>query len=218
MRIAELSRESGVPIPTIKYYLREGLIPAGERTSPNQAQYDARHLRRLRLIRALIDVGGVPVAGIRELLDSIDAKGENLHRALGTATHATLAAADQGPPTPNQARAAAELDALMATRGWGSDSARARQLVVNALATFYDLGEDDLAVLLPVYAEAAAIVAEAEVGLVSSRSDVDSAVEGAVIGTVIGEQAWAGLRRLAQEHYSDRINSTGDDKADDDCP
>lgn len=209
MRIAELSRESGVPIPTIKYYLREGLIPAGERTSPNQAQYDARHLRRLRLIRALIDVGGVPVAGIRELLDSIDAKGENLHKALGTATHATLATADQGPPTPNQVRAREQLDALMAERDWICDSVRAQQMVVNALATLYDLDEEDLAVLLPVYADAAALVAEAEVGLVSSRPNVDSAVEGAVIGTVIGEQIWAGLRRLAQEHYSRKINAAG---------
>ena len=53
MRIAELSRDSGVPVPTIKYYVREGLLPPGELTSPNQAQYDASHLRRLRLIRAL---------------------------------------------------------------------------------------------------------------------------------------------------------------------
>ncbi|MEV0645349.1 MerR family transcriptional regulator [Phytomonospora sp. NPDC050363] len=211
MRIAELSRESRVPIPTIKYYLREGLLPAGERTSPNQAQYDARHLRRLRLIRALIDIGGVPVAGVRELLDSIDAKGENLHRALGTATHATLTVADEGPPTPGQERARAQLDALAAARGWNSDNVRARQMIVNSLATLYDLGDDDLAALLPAYADSAASVAEIEVGLVSARPDIDSAVEGAVIGTVIGEQIWAGLRHLAQEHYSDRLNQTGRD-------
>ena len=29
MRIAELSNRSGVPVPTIKYYLREGLLPFG---------------------------------------------------------------------------------------------------------------------------------------------------------------------------------------------
>jgi DNA-binding transcriptional MerR regulator len=40
MRIAELSRRSGVSVPTIKYYLREGLLPPGERTSPNQALYN----------------------------------------------------------------------------------------------------------------------------------------------------------------------------------
>ena len=35
MRIAELSQTTGVPVPTIKYYLREGLLPSGELTSPN---------------------------------------------------------------------------------------------------------------------------------------------------------------------------------------
>ncbi|WP_346281659.1 MerR family DNA-binding transcriptional regulator, partial [Pseudonocardia sp.] len=34
MRMAELSARTGVPIPTIKFYLREGLLPPGERTSP----------------------------------------------------------------------------------------------------------------------------------------------------------------------------------------
>src|SRR2546430_1153453 len=29
MRMGELSRRSGVSVPTIKYYLREGLLPAG---------------------------------------------------------------------------------------------------------------------------------------------------------------------------------------------
>ncbi|MDZ7727443.1 MAG: hypothetical protein U5Q44_04185 [Dehalococcoidia bacterium] len=37
----ELSRESGVPIPTIKFYIREGLLPPGEhlaaKTSPSTA-------------------------------------------------------------------------------------------------------------------------------------------------------------------------------------
>ena len=39
MRIAELSSRSGTSIPTIKYYLREGLLPAGEATGRNQADY-----------------------------------------------------------------------------------------------------------------------------------------------------------------------------------
>ena len=39
MRIGELSRATEVPVPTIKYYLREGLLPHGELSSPNQASY-----------------------------------------------------------------------------------------------------------------------------------------------------------------------------------
>ena len=37
MRIAELSRRSGDSIPSIKFYLREGLLPAGTATGRNQA-------------------------------------------------------------------------------------------------------------------------------------------------------------------------------------
>ena len=71
MRIAELSRDSGVPVPTIKYYVREGLLQPGELTSPNQAQYDDSHLRRLKLIRALAEVGGLSIATIRDLLAAV---------------------------------------------------------------------------------------------------------------------------------------------------
>ena len=42
--MGELSRRSGVPIPTIKFYLREGLLPPGVATAANQADYDEEHL------------------------------------------------------------------------------------------------------------------------------------------------------------------------------
>ncbi|GMA88788.1 hypothetical protein GCM10025868_40380 [Angustibacter aerolatus] len=47
-----------MPVATVKYYLREGLLPPGTPTSRTQAQYDEEHVRRLRLVRALLDVGG----------------------------------------------------------------------------------------------------------------------------------------------------------------
>ncbi|MYU47619.1 MerR family transcriptional regulator, partial [Streptomyces sp. SID7803] len=52
MRLSELSERSGIATATIKYYLREGLLPPGERLSATQAEYDESHLRRLRLVRA----------------------------------------------------------------------------------------------------------------------------------------------------------------------
>ncbi len=57
MRISELSRTTGVPIATIKFYLREHLLPEGTRTSATQAQYGEEHVSRLRLVRALIGPG-----------------------------------------------------------------------------------------------------------------------------------------------------------------
>ena len=92
MRIAELSRRSGTSIPTIKYYLREGLLPAGTATGRNQAEYGEAHRHRLRLIRALIDVGGLSVAAARDVLAAVDAPDLPSHFLLGAA-HGSLAAA-----------------------------------------------------------------------------------------------------------------------------
>ena len=88
MRVGELSKRSGVPVPTIKYYLREGLLPAGVLTSPNQAHYDDEHLRRLRLVRALIDVGGLSIATVREVLGVVDSHDDSLHEKLGAVQEA----------------------------------------------------------------------------------------------------------------------------------
>ena len=53
MKMSQLCETSGVSVPSIKFYLREGLLPAGERTSATQAEYGPEHVERLRLIRAL---------------------------------------------------------------------------------------------------------------------------------------------------------------------
>lgn len=39
VRMAELSRITGVSVPTIKYYVREGVLAPGEAISKNQALY-----------------------------------------------------------------------------------------------------------------------------------------------------------------------------------
>ena len=59
MWMAELATRSGLSVPTIKYYLREGLLPAGVATGATRAVYDETHVHRLRLIRALTDVAGI---------------------------------------------------------------------------------------------------------------------------------------------------------------
>ena len=71
MRISELSAVTGVPVPTIKYYLREGLLLEGVRTLADPGGVRRRSPRRLRVIRALID-SGVSVAETRKVIRSLD--------------------------------------------------------------------------------------------------------------------------------------------------
>ncbi|MFE5244681.1 MULTISPECIES: MerR family transcriptional regulator [unclassified Streptomyces] len=213
MRIGELSRRSGVPVPTIKYYVREGLLPPGELTSPNQARYGDGHERRLRLIRALLDVGGLSLSAIAEVLTTIDDPGQPVHEVLGVAanriTSAEVAECGESDESdeagPGSAEACEEVAALLARRGWrvSEDNPAARSLV-GVLAALHRVGHGGFAELLDVYADAAEPVALADLDYVRRRVAREDLVETAVVGTVLGEAMFGALRRLAHVEASAR--------------
>jgi DNA-binding transcriptional MerR regulator len=212
MRVGELSRRSGVSVASIKYYLREGLLPAGERTSPNQATYDDGHVRRLRMVRALIDVGGLSVAATRAVLAAVDDPEVPLHEALGRA-QATTTPAMTAADGDDEARVLADraLADVVRERGWHvSPHNPAWHTAVEVLATYHRLGDDDLARQLGLYAEAMEGVARREVAAVVDRGDRARTVEGVVVGTVLGDTLLAALRRLAQQHCSAQLLGRAD--------
>lgn len=51
MKIGELSAASATPVETVRYYEREGLLPAPARTEGGFRVYDAAQLERLQFIR-----------------------------------------------------------------------------------------------------------------------------------------------------------------------
>lgn len=203
MRISELSAASGLPIPTLKYYLRAGLLPRGEATAPNQARYTHEHVRRLRLIRALTTIGRLDLAAVKRVLSAIDDPRLPLHEVLGVAQQALsspLAGADDG----EAAGVREEVDRFIDDElGWRiSETAPARRTLVDALLTLRGLGRNvDVSSFEP-YARAAHQVAKREVGRVADASSREELVEGAVVGTVVYEAVLTALRRLAHEHES----------------
>lgn len=198
MRISELSAASGIPVPTLKYYLREGLLPPGEITAVNQARYGEPHLRRLRLVRALTDVGGLPLKSVKTVLAAIDDEELPLHELLGIAHYALE------PAAPAAAAAMRDtVDSLLDDLGWTVDEdAPGRRTLGWALATLRDLGRDVPKATLRRYAAAAGSLAAAEVSAVPADGSRSTAVENIVVGTVLFEAILNALRRLAQEHYS----------------
>lgn len=71
--INALSRETGINVRTIRYYLAEGLLPPPSGRGP-AATYGAGHRDRLRLIRRLQDAH-LPLAAIRTQLEALDDAG-----------------------------------------------------------------------------------------------------------------------------------------------
>jgi DNA-binding transcriptional MerR regulator len=210
--MAELSKRSGVPIATIKYYLREGLLPQGETVSATRAEYGEAHLRRLRLIRALIEVGEVPVAGISAILKRVDDPSVTPHVMLGTVQYALGArpagdsrTGDSPAGDPDRIAAEAEVAALIEDMGWRiTPGAPARDLLAAALAALRGTGSAPAGPPLRDYAEAMARLAAAEVSSVDEGNRSELA-ESAIVGMVLYERVLVAIHRLAQENASAQV-------------
>ena len=199
MRMAELSARTGVPIPTIKFYLREGLLSSGERTSPNQVQYDEQHVRRLRLIRTLIDIGGLSVAQAHKVLERMDGGGASTLETLGKVQYSLMERRPEGTDE-NWRRAADRVDELLDRHAWRASTANpAHGALVEAVAALDRLGRQDVLGILDTYLDTVHRLAMAEVELVRARELLEDRAEGAVVVSVLGEALIGALRRLAHE-------------------
>ncbi|MQY12182.1 hypothetical protein SRB5_23120 [Streptomyces sp. RB5] len=209
MRLAELSERSGVSTATIKYYLREGLLPPGRRVSATQAEYDEEHLRRLRLVRALIQVGRVQVAAAREVLAAVDDEEQEHNNRLGAAVWALPHGPEPDESAPETAAARREAGRLLEAMGWTfarglGDESPAFRMLVAAVAGLARLGYPyDVAHLTP-YARAAQGLAGPELSLIASYESPAEQVEAVVALTVLFEPVLLALRRLAEAEESAR--------------
>jgi len=197
MKISELSQATQVPVPTIKFYIREGLVAAGQRTARNQADYGTAHIERLALIRALQD------AGLR--LETI----ARVIRAAETATeHFLISAIDAlerpvhsevDPASPVYAEAQHQVLALIKRQGWklhATDiSVRDAIKALTVVRHSFPHEEDSR---LDRYAQAAEMLAVHEIpdGLEESMAS-DAALRYALLGTVLLEPFILSLRRMA---------------------
>ena len=69
LRIGELANQAGVSVSTIKYYIREGLLPPPPlKTGRTMGYYDEAYLERLKLVRRLREEHFLPVRVIRTIV------------------------------------------------------------------------------------------------------------------------------------------------------
>ncbi|CCF61996.1 MerR family transcriptional regulator [Nocardia cyriacigeorgica] len=194
MLMSELAARTGVPVPTIKYYLREGLLMPGRATSATRAEYGESHIKRIALVKALSG-HGLSLAKIKTIVGLIDAPEESLLTALGAATSALPPSPEPGTDTElPRARAAfaalgrplpADLPADLPA------AAQLEQALADAEAAGLPMTDDRLR----AYAPHITAIAAYEI----DRMPLDSpaaAIEYAVLGTVLYEPILAALRRI----------------------
>lgn len=201
MRLKELCHVSGCSAATVKYYLREGLLPAGASVTARDAHYDDRHVERLRLIRALREIGDLPVASVREVIRAIETPQLDIHEVLGSAVHALGPAPVEVTSGLEEARR--DVDAYIAEIGWQIDrAAPARELLASILARIREHWGDVGAHVFDRYRVAIDELAAGDLAVIGDIDDVESTIRRMVVGTVLWDQAIIALRRLAAEHHS----------------
>jgi len=203
VRIGELSRLSDVPVATIKYYLREGLLAPGVHTYPNQAVYNDDHIIRLRLIRALIDVGGLSISTASELLAVLDAADLTAWESVGKVHYALARRNAPDRDAVLDEAAGHTVDEMLARRGWQiRPDSPARRTLIHLCATLRQLGHDDIVAALDDYADAIASMVAVDMSLIKSQASIAATIEKAIVGTILGDGLLSALRQLAQEHAS----------------
>ncbi|MYV65387.1 MerR family transcriptional regulator [Streptomyces sp. SID2131] len=201
MRIAELSRTGGVSTATIKYYIREGLLPPGLLTSSNQARYTQDHVHRIRLIRALVHPGGLSIATIRSVVSTLDDPGEAFVPQAATVRAASARTPGSCAPGP---RSAAEVRGLAERRGWAAAAVEGPEFtaIVEVLDTLRDLGQGDFADRLDDYAHIAEQAVRIDEEVLRACADSRSRAEGLIVAAVLGDVLVSALRRLARSGRS----------------
>lgn len=202
MWMAELAQRSGLAVPTIKFYLRDGLLPAGIAVGATRASYDESHVRRLRLIRALTDIAGLRLETVKQVLDGID-HAESWHEAVGSA-HTRLGSPgdETAPPT---AASQARVRRMLEIQGWELTPDHPHALMLaRALDALDSVGHPLSDGLLDLYAHGMRPLAAYEVMSVREAAgpDVEPTVEAVVIGTLLQEPVLLAIRRIAQENVS----------------
>ncbi|MEP6480001.1 MAG: MerR family transcriptional regulator [Rhodoglobus sp.] len=204
MRMSELSERSGVSVPSIKFYQREQLLHDGEHTSATQTSYDETHVERLRLVRALIEIGGLSVSSVRAVLAAVEAD-IPLDWAFGVAQHAIPRSMEFEPGDEGD-RGVAEVEAIVTARNWTvAPDNPGRAMAARVIDSYVELGHEELLSVLPDYAEAASIIARVDLAAVGMSDTRAAMAETVVVGTVLGDALLAGLRRMAQESVSHHI-------------
>ncbi|WP_247826700.1 MerR family transcriptional regulator [Arthrobacter antioxidans] len=197
MKISRLSEVTGIAAPTIKMYLREGLLAPGEKSRPNQADYGDAHVRRLKLVHGLLRVGGLSIASTREVVAAIESD-VALVETFGVAQRAATAVVD---PASASEHAYEVVDDL--TADWANDPCGpGRALAATSITAFEAAGQRNSAQWYERYAAAALLLAEADLDLIEAREGRAEKAEAVVLGTLLGDTLLAGLRRAAQEHVS----------------
>jgi DNA-binding transcriptional MerR regulator len=201
MQLNELSQRSGVSTASIKYYLREGLLPAGEAIHATRAEYSARHLERLELIQALRQIVGLNIGQIRGLVKMADDGVPRLD-LLAAVQRVALKLENFTPASGGEATEATA--AVVRLRGWPDSPSDARNALTAHLELMASLNVPVSATVMETYSKAMDDVAGLDIAATTTPESTDTLILTAAVGMHTHSQLLLKLLALAQASHAIR--------------
>ncbi|MDP9692934.1 UNVERIFIED_ORG: DNA-binding transcriptional MerR regulator [Arthrobacter globiformis] len=200
MQLKELSDRTGVSPASIKFYLREGLLPQGRSVHATRAEYSEHHVSRLELIQALRRVVELNIAQIGSLLRMADDGVPRLE--LLAAVQRTVLGLDDVGTEHGDLRTPAG-DAVLRFRNWPDVPSDARNSLNAHLALMESLGVPVTDDLLNAYSQAVDSIAAVNISATTAPEDVNQLIMTAAVGMHLHGQLV--LKLLALAHASHAI-------------
>jgi DNA-binding transcriptional MerR regulator len=201
VQLKELSERTGISPASIKFYLREGLLPAGRTVHATRAEYSLQHVSRLELIQALRRVVGLNIAQIGNLLKLADDGVPRLE--LLAAVQRTVLRLDEMGTDHGDMRTP-EGDAVVHFRNWPDVPSDARNALNAHLARMEGLGVPVAAELLDAYSQALDTIADFDITATTAPDDVNQLILTAAVGMHLHGQLVLKLLALAQASHAIR--------------
>ncbi len=201
LQLKELSERTGVPPASIKFYLREGLLPPGQAVTATRARYSPQHASRLELIQALRRVVGLNIAQIRKLTRLADDGVPRLE--LLAAVQRTVLRLDEVGTEHGDIRTPAG-DAVVRLRNWPDAPSDARNALNAHVTLMENLNIPVTAELLDAYSKALDAIADLDIAATTAPGDVNRLIMTAAVGMHLHSQLVLKLLALAQASHAIR--------------
>ncbi|MGW6567510.1 MerR family transcriptional regulator [Streptomyces sp. NPDC054975] len=193
-QLAALSRRTKVPVRTLRSYQELDLLPT-------LSEYDESHVRRVALVKTLLNVGRLSHAEVRRLVRHLEEERPPVGELLRLTQYA-LPTPGSASPDQEWEWAQAKVSGLIHDWGWQvSPDNPAWQTLCQVAIACKSLDHQDIPLLFPAYAENLERIARLEMQILSEQGDAESAAARLVTVTALGDVALSAMRRLAHEHF-----------------
>lgn len=200
MKLGELARSVDTTTASIKFYIREGLLPAGRKINQTTAVYDESHHHRLALILGLRGIIGTPLTRIADLIAVIDDPESGRLDVMETAQMIGVEGRS-GDVGAGPVGASAAVARIIEEQDWPDAQSQARAAVERRLVRMREHGVDVNPQTLSRIAVAVESIGLMGLDVSGTRDEV---ALGVAVGTYEVSQLVVDMLSLAQTSHSIR--------------